>query len=148
MHNSCPQRLQPLIRNQPWESRLDVDGWLGRQESPVRVSRNRPKSRSTSVSVSRHGSQNGPLAGETVVFTGALSRPRHRMADLAAAPGCTVRTTVGKSTTILVVGSHNNLRGRKKSGKQRAAERAILRGQRIQLLTESSFCSLVGEAGR
>ena len=81
------------------------------------------------------------LAGDVVVFTGALSITRIEAADLAAQAGCTVATTVSKATTVLVVGDQDvsRLGGHDKSSKHRKAEELIANGQPIRILGESDF---------
>ena len=74
-------------------AKLDIDGWLHR------VKRKRPITSSTSTSaqpIRREGNFEGPLYGETVVFTGALTIPRREAADQAAKFGCDVASSVTK----------------------------------------------------
>ena len=99
----------------------------------------------TSSSITRAGNLDGPLAGEVVVFTGALSIPRREAADLAAAAGCDVAGSVGKAVTLLVVGDQDvrKLGGHEKSSKHRKAESLIQRGQALRILRESDFRALV-----
>ncbi|MFH1108467.1 MAG: transposase, partial [Planctomycetota bacterium] len=49
--------------------------------------------------VTKVGNPDGPLAGEVVVFTGALVMPRRDAAELAARAGCDVADTVTKKTS-------------------------------------------------
>ena len=65
-----------------------------------------------------------------LVFTGALSIPRHEAADAAAAAGCRVDDSVTKHTTLLVVGDQDLrvLNGHEKSSKHRKAEMLIAKG--------------------
>ena len=102
---------------------------------------NQPRSRSRSSRVTREGNIYGPLYGETIVFTGALSLPRNKAANLAATAGCTVANTVTKSTSILVVGIQNQsaLAGYSKSSKHRKAENLIKQGVEIRILSENDF---------
>lgn len=85
--------------------------------------------------------RDGPLLGETMVFTGALAMPRRDAAALAAQLGCQVAGNVTKKTTLLVVGDVDvsKLRGHKTSSKQRRAEELISSGQNIRILAESDF---------
>jgi DNA polymerase III subunit epsilon len=53
------------------------------------------------------GDPSGPLAGETVVFTGKLEVPRGIAAQAAVKMGCNVADGVNKRTTILVVGDQD-----------------------------------------
>ena len=122
-------------------SELDIEGWLRRVERPIRPRKNR-----SSATAARTGSEDGPLRGETVVFTGALNMVRREAADLAAQAGCDVADSVGRRTTILVVGTQNaqNLNGYAKSSKHRKAEQLIGNGAGIQILSENDFLHLVG----
>ena len=88
----------------------------------------------------------GPLFGETDVFTGALELPRRDAAALAAQAGCAVKNSVSKSTTILVVGDQDihKLAGGDKSSKHHKAEELIASGSQIRILGESDFQRLVG----
>ena len=99
-----------------------------------------------STTVKRDGVSDGPLAGEVVVFTGALSFVHSLAADLAAAAGCSVAATVGGQTTLLVAGEPDVRRlGRHgKSAKHRKAERLIAEGVPIQILSEMKFMELLG----
>ena len=87
------------------------------------------------------GDPDGALAGETIVFTGALSLPRREIAAIAAAHGCNVASNVSKETTILVVGDQHSwkLAGYDKSSKQRKAEELVAEGHSIQIMGEQGF---------
>jgi DNA polymerase III subunit epsilon len=95
-------------------------------------------------SIRRCGNKEGALLGEVLVFTGSLQIVRRQAADLAAAAGCTVRSTVTKDTTLLVVGDQDidRLAGYEKSAKHRKAEALIEAGQLIRILQESDFLKL------
>ena len=101
--------------------------------------------RTIAAPTTRTGAPDGPLAGNVVVFTGALSLPRREAADLAATAGCTVSGTVGKKTTLLVVGDQDvrKLAGHKRSRKHRDAESLIQAGHSIRILCERDFRQLV-----
>ena len=90
----------------------------------------------------------GPLVGEVVVFTGALTMVRSEAADLAIALGCEVATSVTRKTTLLVVGDVDlrKTAGRPKSSKHRKAEQLALAGQSIRIIGESDF-QAIAEAG-
>lgn len=120
------------------ESDLSVDDWVVRSTRPIGGS-------SSSSSITRAGNPDGPLAGEVVVFTGALSIPRREAADLAAAAGCDVAGSVGQTVTLLVVGDQDvrKLGGQEKSSKHRKAEGLIQKGQALRILRESDFRTLV-----
>lgn len=126
-------------------SELSIDDWLRRVELPIRP-RNKKSSATRPATVARTGSEDGPLRGEIVVFTGALNMVRSEAADLAAQAGCDVAESVGRRTTILVVGTQDvqKLKGYDKSSKHRKAEQLIGKGVGIQILSEEDFLHLVG----
>lgn len=117
------------------ESGLDILGWLNRVRQPIDPQRSR---------ISQEGSPEGPLAGEVVVFTGALSILRAEAATRAAELGCDVRDSVSAKTTMLVVGQQDlkKLGGYTKSSKQRKAEKLVLQGAVISILSEADFMPL------
>ncbi len=118
------------------DSGLSVHDWIARVKQPIDPSGSR---------TTRTGSPDGPLAGEVIVFTGALSMPRREAADLAAAAGSDVAGSVTKTTSLLVVGDQDlrKLAGHQKSSKHRKAERLIAAGEPIRILGESDFLALV-----
>ena len=126
---------------------LDIDGWIKRVKEPVfepRKQKYKPGQPREQIRVT--GTSEGPLTGETIVFTGTLSRPRHEAVSLAAAAGCNVRSNnVTQKTTLLVVGIQNasHLRGYDKSKKHRDAEERIRNGASIKILSEQDFCEIV-----
>lgn len=89
--------------------------------------------------------QGGILAGNVVVFTGALSIPRRDASEMAATGGCEVGANVTKQTTLLVVGDQDisRLAGKDKSSKHVKAEELIAKGQKIRILGESDFQALL-----
>lgn len=118
------------------ESGMGIAAWLERL-AELRRSASRP--------VSAGGNPEGPLHGEVLVFTGALSLPRREAALRASRIGCKVAAGVTKSTTILVVGDDDARLPdwNAKSSKQRKAEALLAEGKHIQILTEADFESLV-----
>lgn len=95
--------------------------------------------------VTRDGNPDGLLYGECLVFTGALTVPRHRAADAAARMGCAVANSVTKKTSILVVGDQDIVRLRpngSKSAKHLKAETMIVEGFPIRIIGESDFMAL------
>jgi DNA polymerase-3 subunit epsilon len=96
--------------------------------------------------IRREGDGDGPLVGDSVVFTGSLALSRSRAADLAHAAGAAVEPGVTKRTTLLVVGDQDieKLNGAEKSGKHRKAEKLIASGQPIRILGEADFMSICG----
>jgi DNA polymerase-3 subunit epsilon len=117
------------------ESGLDVPGWLTRVRQPIDPHAAR---------ISQDGNPEGPLAGQVVVFTGALSIPRNEAAARAAQLGCDVRTSVSANTTMLVVGQQDleKLGGYSKSSKQRMAEQLAMQGAAISILSEADYMRL------
>lgn len=114
---------------------LALEDWLARVEQSLSGS---------DSSIRRSGDGDGPLVGETVVFTGALSMPRRAAADRAHELGASVEPGVTKHTTLLVVGDQDlsKLAGNTKSSKHRKAEQMIAKGQPIRVLAESDFMAL------
>jgi len=97
--------------------------------------------------ISRSGDPDGPLAGETVVFTGQLSTmSRQAAADLAVAAGMVVAGSVTKETSILVVGDADlrKLAGHDKSAKHRRAEQLIRDGALLRIIGETDFRLMIG----
>jgi DNA polymerase-3 subunit epsilon len=72
---------------------------------------------------------------------------RHDAAVAAANAGCQVDDGVTKHTTLLVVGDQDirRLAGHEKSSKHRKAEELIRQGQRIRIVGESDFKSIVAQ---
>lgn len=96
---------------------------------------------SSGAQIRREGDGDGPLLGESIVFTGALQLPRRQAADLAHEAGAAVEAGVTKHTTLLVVGDQDldKLAGHEKSSKHRKAEALIAKGQPIRILGEADF---------
>lgn len=103
------------------------------------------KTGNSQPSIRREGNLDGHLAGETLVFTGALDIPRREAADLAASAGCRVESNVTKQTTLLVVGDQDitQLGGHEKSSKHRKAEKLAASGQQIRIICETDFRALI-----
>lgn len=120
-------------------SGLTVADWMARVRMPISGSSSR-----YAESVRREGNPEGPLFGEVVVFTGALSIPRAEAADLASELGCDVAANVNGRTTMLVVGDQDiaRLAGHELSSKHRRAEQLAASGQEIRFLRESDFMAL------
>lgn len=95
------------------------------------------------------GNLSGPLAGSTVVFTGALGMSRTEAAKLAVRAGMSVNAGVTRQTTHLVVGDQDLsvLAGHARSSKHRKAEEMQGAGHPIQIIGESEFCTLVADVG-
>ena len=94
-----------------------------------------------SASPKRQGIGDGPLTGESLVFTGQIVMVRHEAADRAAAMGADVTPSVTKKTTMVVVGDQDlrKLHGAMKSAKHRKAEDLIAAGQPIRIVAECDF---------
>jgi DNA polymerase-3 subunit epsilon len=116
------------------ETGMTASEWLERARKPIGP-----------ASIAVDGNPEGHLYGEVVVFTGALNIPRREAAQLAANAGCEVATSVGKTTTLLVIGDQDvrRLAGHEKSSKHRKAEELIGKGQAIRILGEGDFRRIV-----
>lgn len=125
------------------ESGLDLDAMLKRVLQPID-----PSALADAASIKRDGNPDGSLAGEVIVFTGALEIPRREAADLAASIGCAVGAGVTKKTTLLVVGDTDvaRLAGHSKSSKHRKAEEMAAQGLPIRIIRETDFRELVEQA--
>ena len=117
---------------------LTVEQWIERVARPV--------STQDSGSIARAANVDGPLFGEKLVFTGALSMPRREAADAASSAGCEVEPGVTKHTSVLIVGDQDihRLSGHEKSSKHRKAEDLMKKGQQIRVIGESDFRRLLG----
>ncbi len=122
------------------ETGLDLQGWMERVKSPIKTD-----VKTDAHSAALGGNHEGPFYGEILVFTGALTIPRHEAADMAARAGCEINDGVTKHTTLLVVGDQDirRLNGNEKSHKHRKAEELIAKGQSIRILSETDFFSIV-----
>ncbi|WP_063914675.1 exonuclease domain-containing protein [Pseudomonas sp. p21] len=114
-------------------SGIHPQDWLARNRQPIQIAA------ASVVNAS------GPLAGEGIVFTGAMQMARQKAQDLAAAMGCEPSNGVTKKTTILVVGDQDlsRLAGKQKSSKHLKAEELIKVGQEIRIISESDFLAMV-----
>jgi len=95
------------------------------------------------------GNPDGPLYGETAVFTGEFSVVKSELEELAADVGCDVhRGLPTKATTLVIVGDVNlrKTKGEEKTTKRRKAEELVVQGQDIRFLQESDFRALVNDA--
>jgi DNA polymerase-3 subunit epsilon len=118
-------------------SAIGLDAWITRVHQPIDATSAEP--------MAMDGNPDGVLAGEEIVFTGALTLPRREAVVLAAKCGCDVVAGVRKTTTLLVVGDQDiqKLAGHEKSIKHRKAEELITKGHAIRILKESDFLRLV-----
>ncbi|CAN5163725.1 hypothetical protein BH09PSE3_BH09PSE3_16330 [soil metagenome] len=96
------------------------------------------------ANIRREGDGDGPLMGESIVFTGSLGIPRRDAADFAHEAGASVEAGVTKKTSLLVVGDQDieKLNGQNKSSKHRKAEQLIGSGQPIRILGEADFMGM------
>jgi DNA polymerase III subunit epsilon len=118
-------------------SARSVDEWLEAVEQPITAT--------SGKSVERVGAEDGPFAGEVIVFTGTLIVPKHEAADKAARQGFDVAKAVSKKTTMVCVGiqDRDKLGGYEKSEKHRKAEKLIKEGHDITIIGEQDFWQLV-----
>jgi len=119
------------------QSGLDLAAWLERINQPIHGDYRE--------AIKRTGNPAGPLFGEVLVFTGALSLPRREAAQIAADLGCAVVPGVSKKITMLVVGDQDvtKLAGHNRSSKHRKAEELIGKGHPIRIIRETDFLALV-----
>lgn len=127
------------ISLQQW---VDDVGYVSNANSPPRRL-NKPAY--ANVKYARQGDGDGPLIGETIVFTGSLQIARAEAAAAAAIAGCDVADGVTKKTTILVVGDQDLrfTKGREKSGKHVKAEALIAKGTAIRIVGETDFMMMI-----
>jgi len=127
------------------QSGLSVADWIVRSAKPIT-----PRSRSGTPSKKTHlnGNPDGPLYGDTAVFTGTFSVLKTELEYLAADVGCDVRSSVTKATTLLMLGDQDirKLAGKKTSQKELDADELIENGQPIRKLRETDFRALVEDA--
>ncbi|WP_254429869.1 exonuclease domain-containing protein [Ruegeria atlantica] len=107
------------------------------------LAKSRNQNYQTSVAIA--GNQSGSLYGHVACFTGQLSMSRVEAATIAAGAGITVKTSVSKKVTLLVVGDQDlsTLAGHDKSSKHRRAEDLQSEGHEIKILGESEFLKLI-----
>lgn len=100
----------------------------------------------SSAPVARQGSADGPLRDECVVMTGDFTAPKAAMADLIAAAGGAVTSTVSRKTTMLVLGVQDptTFAGKDKSAKHLKAEELAAAGQPLRIVTEAELRSMIG----
>jgi len=131
------------------ETGLSPQQWLTRVTQPIAASS--PASNRVGRSnrwpepCKREANPDGELFGEILVFTGTLSIPRGKAADLAAVAGCRVEDGVTRHTTILVVGGEEqrNLASQSRSSKELKAEQLVRKGRPIRIVGESEFLRIV-----
>ncbi|MEE8295206.1 MAG: exonuclease domain-containing protein [Sphingomonadales bacterium] len=121
------------------ESGVPLEDWLDRVKKPIGWGTPGYKSKTT-----YEANQEGPLFGESVVFTGALGLSRKDAKALAATAGCNVGSKVTGKTTLLILGDQDisRLAGHSKSSKHRKAEDLISKGHPIRIIGETDFIAL------
>ena len=124
------------------ETGFSLEQWLVRVEQPISECGH---GHNYGQGHKRNGNPDGQFFGDVLVFTGALSMPRHEAADAAAAAGFQVDENVTKHTTIVIVGDQDlrKLAGHEKSSKHAKAEALICGGQAIRILGERDFLRIV-----
>lgn len=129
------------------ESGLSVDDWVVGARKPIT-----PRSRSSTASKITHldGNPDGPLYGETAVFTGTFSVNKRELQYLAADVGCDVNKSVTKATTLLMLGDQDirKLAGKPTSQNELDADGLIEEGQDIRKMRETDFRAYVNDALR
>lgn len=118
------------------ESGISLADWPARVEKPI--------AGIDSSRIRLAGSEQGPLAGECVVFTGDAGITRAELAARANALGAAIDPGVTSRTTILVVGDQDlrKLNGRTTSSKQRKAQAMIEQGAALRIIAASDFVAL------
>lgn len=88
-----------------------------------------------------------PLYGKVCVFTGALSITRKDAMQAVANIGGICADSVTKKTNFLILGNNDYCMSIKdgKSSKQKRAEALILKGQDLQILSESVFFDYIDQ---
>ena len=127
------------------QSGRSIDDWMVLVGQPIR-----PRSRSgmDSKKTNLDGNPDGPLYGETAVFTGSFSVVKEELEFMAADVGCDVRSSVTTATTLLILGDQDlrKLAGKKTSQKEIDADRLIAAGKDIRKLRETDFRAYVNDA--
>lgn len=86
-----------------------------------------------------------PLFGKVCVFTGALGIPRKEAMQAVVNMGGICGDSVTAKTNFLILGNNDYCKAIKdgKSAKQKKAESLILKGQDLQILSETAFFDLI-----
>lgn len=128
--------------------RLRTDGWTTFrskiQNSRANLSPSK-QIKTKDIEVNLDADSNHPIYGKLIVFTGSLySMTRTDAWKFIAERGAYPQDTVTKDTDILVVGEQDPIKlapGETQSAKFRKAEQLRLKGQQIEVMTESDFLS-------
>lgn len=99
--------------------------------------------------LTREGDGDGPLLGETIVFTGDFTVDKFELADMAHIAGAAVRKRVTRETTMVVIGQLvDGVVGTDgKSSNLRYAEELAAKGAAILFVVEEDFRELVRGPG-
>lgn len=125
-----------IVREACVNTGLSIEDWFSKADRPIR---------SKKRAVDLTPNPKGHLYGQCIVFTGDLpSISRRRAKEMAAGAGCTIKKSVSKKVSLLVVGVQDpsKLAGFEKSGKHRKAEELIRKGHNIKILDEQMFVDL------
>lgn len=127
---------------------LDVTSLLSLHSVPLPEEPRISAQTRSKPSVRRNGDGHGPLIGEVICFTGALSMTRKEAADIVAKAGGDVVPSITTRSTMLVLGAQDisRLAGKDKSAKHLKAEDLIFKGHPIRIIGESDFVRLVSIA--
>lgn len=127
---------------------LSINEWLLKVIKPITT---RVRSQSSSYTseyragIEKEGNPDGEFWGESIAFSGNFNVDKKEYSILASEMGCNVDYNLVKRTTILIVGTQNKnslKEGEEKSRKQIAAEKRILKGDYIRILSEDDFIKL------
>ena len=123
------------------DNQTDIDHWLSFISSSAGKKYKRYPSKSDLLLKDQQPNEDGPYYGQHILFTGALSIPRHEAQQMAITVGFKVLSSMSKKVDFLVVGDQNPdaLKGFAKSSKHRKAEELIAKGHELQILSESDF---------
>ncbi|MEP3346430.1 MAG: exonuclease domain-containing protein [Litoreibacter sp.] len=119
---------------------LHAEDRLGLPFSELVMPQPKPRSK---TKPKREPNPDGPLFGAVAVFSGQLTMPREKAANMAAKIGMAVQPRVTRSTTHVIVG--DNFMPLLTGGA--AADHGVV-GDHIQVLAEAEFKALVISASR
>lgn len=139
---SPSETTNEILNQASTKAQIGIDGLIDIANRPY------PHHHGASHLQTAEGNSDGPLFGETIVFTGSLDRPRSELRDMVVELGCTFADTLNKDTTILVVGNYNNptVLTTGKSGKLTKAEKYNREGKaNIEILSSDSFYRMLSE---
>jgi len=122
----------------------ELDHWAG-----LSVSQTGGDFAGSRRNIEREGDGDGPLFGESIVFTGNFSVDKYDLADMAHIAGAAVRDRVTRQTTMVVIGylDPKVVGPTGKSSNLRKAEELAARGHDILFVIEDDFRELVRGPG-